>query len=78
MSRQPTWSSPGGDESIAIVARESEEDCLPVEAKDLGATHFIEVSVAMEFLDGWREAEGQGRSAPEQCERLIRYAIHDA
>lgn len=65
-------------DSEAILAREPDAGGVPPEATDMGATYFIEVFVANEFLHGWRRSQERACTAEEQCERLIQYAIHDA
>lgn len=65
-------------DSDAVVAHEPDQGGLPREAESCGAEYFIEVFVAKEFLEGWIAAEGRPTSDREQCERLIRYAVHDA
>jgi hypothetical protein len=65
-------------DSEAILAYESDAGGVPPEATGTGATYFIEVFIANEFLDGWRNSQQRAVTAQEQCERLIQYAIHDA
>ena len=64
-------------DSEAVLALEPDEGGLPDEAKARGAEYFIEVFVATEFLDGFIETLGP-KSAQEQCERLVHYALHDS
>lgn len=64
-------------ESEAVLALEPEQGGLPDEATSLGATYFIEVFVATDFLDGYIENLGP-RSVADQCERLIFYARSDS
>jgi hypothetical protein len=69
---------PWSCDSEAVLAREPEAGGLPAEATAIGASYFIEVFVANEFLDGWRASQQRAVTAKEQCERLIQYAINDA
>jgi len=64
-------------DSEAVLALEPDQGGLPDEAKSHGAEYFIEVFVATDFLDGYIENSGP-KSAQEQCERLIYYALHDS
>lgn len=65
-------------DSEAILAREPDSGGVPQEAAAIGATYFVELFVAKEFLEGWRDSEQRAVSSREQCERLIHYAVHDA
>ena len=65
-------------DSQVVVAREPDQGGWPPEAKSCGALYFLEVSVAMEVLQGWLATEGRPISFREQCERLIQYATNDA
>lgn len=64
--------------SAAVVATEPDDGSVPRDAASLGATYFIEVFVAHEFLAGWKSSVNPDASETEQCERLIQYAINDA
>lgn len=64
--------------AAAVVAGEPDTGGLPPEAAAIGASYFIEVFVAREFLEGWQQNEHPSATAQEQCERLIHYAVHDA
>ncbi len=65
-------------DSEAVVTLEPDNGALPREVEAAGATYFLEVSIAKEFLQGWLAAEAASVSARDRCERLIRYAIDDA
>ncbi len=65
-------------DSDALVAREVDGGGIPLEAKSSGATYFIEVAVAKDFLDGWASTERRVVTTRERCERLIHYAVYDA
>jgi hypothetical protein len=43
-----------------------------------GYSYFLEVFVAVEFLDGWRSSLELKPSLDQACIRLIQYAINDA
>ncbi|MDO9021006.1 MAG: hypothetical protein Q8S73_00925 [Deltaproteobacteria bacterium] len=68
---------PWTGESLAVVAMEPDDGAVPPEAHAIGATYFIEIDIADEFLHGWNSTEGS--SAPERarCDRLIYYATYD-
>jgi hypothetical protein len=70
----PPWTY----DSAAIVAEESEDESVPVEARAQGFEYFLEVWLAKEFLEGWIETLEHAPSLEEICERLIGYAIDDA
>jgi hypothetical protein len=61
-----------------MVAREPPDGDLPLDAQAMGATYFIEVFIAADFLEDWIASERRPISARERCERLIEYAIRDA
>ncbi len=69
---------PWNCDSPAVVVREPEEGGIPREAREIGATYFLEVFVADEFLEDWRASNRRPVSDRDQCERLIMYAINDA
>src|SRR5262245_39501929 len=64
-------------ESEAIVARESDTGNPPPEANSRHAAYFIEIAIAREFLEDWAASDDRP-TTQEQCDRLIRYAAHDA
>ncbi len=70
----PPWTP----SSVAVVAFEPPGGGLPKEAVEIGATYFIEIFIAQEFLAGWRQLEGRMATEEEACERLILYAVNDA
>lgn len=61
----------------ALVAREPKDGGLPVEARDAGLTYFLEVSIARDLAEDLA-VPPDARQPPSLCDRLIRYAIHDA
>lgn len=69
---------PWACDSEAVLAREPDAGGLPTKAVTIDAAYFIEVFIANEFLEGWRDSQQRTTSAQEQCERLIEYAINDA
>ena len=69
---------PWTGKSRAVVAMEPEEGGLPEEAVSAGAAYFLEVFLALDFLDDWRASLDHEPSDGESCERLIQYAIADA
>jgi len=68
---------PWACESTAIIAQEPEEGGVPPEAEAIGATYFIEIFIARDFLGDWIDYEEREISLQEQCEVLVHYAIHD-
>lgn len=69
---------PWTEDSQVIVTRELESDSASVETLELGAKYFLEVSIAREFLESWRENIDEEPTLSQQCLRLIHYAISDA
>jgi hypothetical protein len=69
---------PWTESSQAIVAKDPDKGGLPVEVDHLGLKYFIEVSIARDFLDGWIANLEKKPTPPQQCARLIKYAITDA
>ena len=69
---------PWTESSRAIVAPEPISGGLPSEASALGLEYFLEVSVAMEFLEGLAENGGHDVDLRAKTDRLILYAINDA
>jgi hypothetical protein len=74
-AREP-WSAA----SDAMVAREPEEDDgeLPPEVTEAGLTYFLEIDLAMEFIEAWIASLNYEPSASAICERIIQYAVNDA
>ena len=64
--------------SKALVAIEPSCGGIPKEAQESGLTYFIEVSIALDHLDGWTSYLDHTPSVQQKCERLIQYAITDA
>jgi len=70
---------PWNASSTAVVALDERLDgSVPAVAEKLGLTYFIEVGIAQEFLQGWKENLGAEPGLDQQCARLIQYAIRDA
>ncbi len=65
-------------DSEAIVAQEPDSGGQPAEADAIGAVYFIEVFIAIEFLEAWMAAEKRPIADRGRCERLVRYALQDA
>jgi hypothetical protein len=65
-------------DSAAIVAREPDSGGLPKEAVDAGCEYFLEVSIAVEFVEGLTASSTTPPRASLVCERVIEYAINDA
>ena len=64
--------------SPTVVVPEPDDGSVPVEAQRQGYRYFLEVSIASEFLEGWRASLGREPSVAETCSRLIQYAENDA
>lgn len=65
-------------DSIAIVALEPDDGCLPKKATKLNLVYFLEVAGAREFVEGWEASLPQPANPDERCQRLIQYALNDA
>lgn len=65
--------TPSADAHLAAEGS-SEENRL----KQQGYRYFIEVSIATEFLNGWRAQLKTPADDRAACERLIKYATEDA
>jgi hypothetical protein len=64
--------------SKAMVAREPVGGGLPSEVSDACMRYFLEVAIALEFVEDWT-ASLQERPTPSAiCHRVIEYAINDA
>jgi len=70
-ARQP-WSL-SSDACVEMEGSDGERS-----AKADGLSYFLEVSIAVEFLEDWRLQQKKEPSADQSCERLIQYAINDA
>jgi hypothetical protein len=70
-------SEPWRNDSLAIVDMEA-DDGLPQLAKEKGLTYFLEVFVALEFMEDWLASLKKRPSDEDICMRLIEYAINDA
>ena len=69
---------PWSFDSEAIVATEPDTGGIPSSAEKIDAEYFLEIFLAVEFLDGWLSDFVQKPSTEEQCLRLIQYAENDA
>ncbi|WP_455819465.1 hypothetical protein [Pseudomonas cerasi] len=65
-------------DSEAIVATEPDDGGVPDKAAKIDAEYFLEVFLAVEFLEGWLSNFDQKPTGKEQCLRLIQYAENDA
>jgi hypothetical protein len=71
-------SEPWTENSKVVVAPEPEAGGVPLGAQEGDMKYFIEVFVARQFLEGWRENLDVEPTLQEKCVRLIQYAITDA
>ena len=69
---------PWTENATAIVAIEPASGGLSSQAKELGLEYFLEVSIAREFIDGWKSSLRVEPTPQQQCTRLIQYAVKDA
>jgi hypothetical protein len=69
---------PWTENSFVVVERVLETGLATTDAVKRGFKYFLEVSIAEEFLQGWKANLGAEPSLKQQCARLIQYAIHDA
>jgi hypothetical protein len=60
-------------DSLAIVRHEPEGGGEPPEAKALGMTYFLEVSIVKEVLEGIKNMDLEAKTR-----RIIQYAVSDA
>jgi hypothetical protein len=61
-----------------VALDERLDGSVPAVAEELGLGYFIEVGIAQNFLQGWKENLGSEPGLDQQCARLIRYALTDA
>lgn len=71
-------SKPWMENSKAMVLREPEAGGLPLEARKLGLTYFLEVFIAQDFIEEWVESLDIAPTIQQKCLRLIQYATNDA
>jgi hypothetical protein len=64
--------------SDAVVDFPPDDHSLPESAIAAGADYFLEVSIALECLNGWIRHLKYTPSSDEICDRLIYYARYDA
>lgn len=69
---------PWKPDSEAIVATEPDIGGSPLSAKEIHAEYFLEVFIAIEFLEGVAQKIDRKASMEEQCLHLIKYAENDA
>lgn len=71
-------SEPWTGDSAAVVDYEPDEGGLPESARQAGLAYFLEVDVASEVADDWKDYMEGGASDLDLCNRLISYAVNDA
>jgi len=71
-------SLPWNENSDAIVTQETSQGLAPNEINKAGLKYFIEVFIAIDFLEDWLSSLSSQPSEKEKCKRLIDYAINDA
>ena len=69
---------PWTPDSDALLGMEPDDAVAPPEALAIGASYFIEVYIAKEFLEGWARGKHKAASVQQRCDRLIKYAVNDA
>jgi uncharacterized RDD family membrane protein YckC len=70
--RDPEWSA----NSRAIVSSQSKDGDVIDARKDL--SYFLEVDIAKEVIEMWKESCGHKPSAEDKCRAVIYYAENDA
>lgn len=66
------------ENSSALVLPELESGEVPLEAKKLGLSYFMEVFIAHDFLVDWASGLNIEPTTQQKCTRLIQYAAMDA
>lgn len=69
---------PWTEHSEVVVAPEPKPGSLPTEAAERGLKYFIEVNIAIDFLEDWIRSLKRKPATLEMCQRLIQYATSDA
>ena len=69
---------PWKPDSEVVVATEPDDGGVPDQAAKINAEYFIEIFLAIEFLEDWLSNLDQKPSAQDRCLRLIQYAENDA
>ena len=69
---------PWNPDSLAIVELEPECEDRPRVAIDRNLDYFLEIFVAIEFIDGFLSNLKKQPSNEDICQHLISYASHDA
>lgn len=64
--------------SEAILLLQSDNAVYLEEIRFPGYKYFIEIDIALDFLNDWIELFDKVPSREAQCERIIQYAINDA
>ncbi|MCP5016846.1 MAG: hypothetical protein GY938_16490 [Ketobacter sp.] len=63
--------------SLSQVEYEPDEG-EPEAVSKLNMSYFLEVDLAIEFLEGWLDSVGSKPSPEDVCNRLIEYAVNDS
>jgi len=70
---------PWSEDCEAMTSPEDESGTLAPPALEMrGFKYFLEVYIAQQHVEDWRQSVGRMPSASEVCARLIQYAINDA
>jgi hypothetical protein len=69
---------PWTENSHVVIERVTETGLATTQAVKCGLKYFLEVSIAQEFLQDWKENLGAEPSLKQQCARLVQYAMTDA
>ncbi len=70
--RNPEWSA----SSRAVICSQSEDGEIVDAPKDL--SYFLEVDIAKEVIEVWKEWCGRNPSTEDKCRAVIYYAENDA
>jgi hypothetical protein len=67
-----------GSDAIVLPDREEDDGMPHPDATTAGLTYFLEIDLAMEFIEDWVNSVSDEPSSSAVCERLIQYAVNDA
>lgn len=71
--------APWNADSEVIIAREPDAPgSMPWAVEGRGLRYFLEVFIARDFLEDWKNSLGREPTIEEKCTRLVQYATRDA
>lgn len=65
-------------DSSVIVGQEADDGTMPSEAAALGLKYFLEISITLEVIEGWRDNIEYTPTLEQICNMVIYYATYDA